>query len=285
MEQREIATATDSQATGSQDRAAEESRPASATGGDVVVTLPRHDESSLFREVYSTVSIAAAFGLLLWHAAQLVSSVGLSAWWLQLAVLGGMAAADLVSGLVHWTADTWGSEQMPILGRRLVHPFRVHHVNPDDFLRRRFIDTNGDVSMLAIPILLATAWVPLETWWGGMLRVFVVSFGAIGLLTNQVHQWAHMATPPRVIRVLQRCGILLSRPAHDRHHVSPYVENYCIATGWCNRPLSTIGFFRRLERVVTLLTGLQPRQDDKAFQANVESTPAARTADQGDQDA
>ena len=259
----------------------ERSRPARAARGEVVVELPKHDESSLFREVYSTAAIASAFGLLLWHVVQLVSSVGLSAWWLPLAVLCGMAAADFVSGMVHWTADTWGSEQMPILGRRLVHPFRVHHVNPDDFLRRRFIDTNGDVSMLAIPILLAIGWVPLEIWWGGMLRVFVVSFGAIGLLTNQVHQWAHMTTPPRFIRLLQRCGILLSRPAHDRHHVSPYVENYCIATGWCNRPLSAVRFFRKLERLVTLLTGLQPRQDDAAFQANVESMPAAQTVEQG----
>ena len=31
-------------------------------------------------------------------------------------------AADLVSGIVHWTADTWGSEMMPVVGRRFLRP-------------------------------------------------------------------------------------------------------------------------------------------------------------------
>ena len=65
-----------------------------------------------------------------------------------------MAAADFGSGLVHWAADTWGRDDLPVIGRRLLVPFRVHHVNPDDFLRRRFVDTNGDVAFLAVPVLL-----------------------------------------------------------------------------------------------------------------------------------
>ena len=34
-----------------------------------------------------------------------------------LAALAGIITADFLSGLVHWTADTWGSIELPIIGK------------------------------------------------------------------------------------------------------------------------------------------------------------------------
>ena len=176
-----------------------------------------------------------------------------------LAFVGGIAAADFGSGLVHWGADTWGRDDLPVIGHRLLVPFRIHHMNPDDFLRRRFIDTNGDVAFLTIPVLLGLLAVPLETAWGRPVAVFGFAFCGIGMITNQIHQWAHMPSPPRPIRMLQDCGVLLGRTEHAAHHDRPYDARYCISTGWCNRPLEAIGFFRRLEVAITGLTGARPR--------------------------
>jgi ubiquitin-conjugating enzyme E2 variant len=186
-------------------------------------------------------------------------------------LIAGALSADLISGLVHWTADTWGSEAMPFLGRRFVRPFRVHHVNPDDFLRRRFLDTNGDVAMLTIPFLLIAHALPLNTVIGHSVAAFLAAFSFVVLPTNQVHQWAHRTHPPRMVRSLQNCGLILSRRAHSRHHCAPYARNYCIATGWCNPILERIQFFRRLEQIVSAVTGLQAREDDAGFQHAVES--------------
>ena len=127
-------------------------------------------------------------------------------WWSPFVVVAAALAADLVSGLVHWTADTWFSETMPVLGRRFLRPFRVHHVNPDDFLRRDFIDCNGDVAMLNIPFLIVALALP-DTTIGGAVSLALLTFATVSLPTNQVHQWAHMPSPPPLVRWLQRHGV------------------------------------------------------------------------------
>jgi len=43
---------------------------------------------------------------------------------------------------------------------------------------------------------------------GRLAAVFVVAYNAAALPTNQVHQWAHMSSPPRPVRWLQRWGLL-----------------------------------------------------------------------------
>jgi ubiquitin-conjugating enzyme E2 variant len=146
-----------------------------------------------------------------------------------------------------------------------VRPFRVHHLNPDDFLLRDFVDTNGDVSMLLVPILYGTSSISPSTALAASAVTFAVAFAAAAVLTNQVHQWAHMRCPPRGVAWLQRRGIILGRAAHERHHAPPFARDYCIATGWLNRPLAAVSFFPRAERLVTAVTGLRPRLDDAAF--------------------
>lgn len=225
-----------------------------------------HYELTRSQLVFSICSIVAAFVLLVAFGVRLAMRLELWQWWVPAALLAGIATADFASGLIHWAADTWGEDDLPVIGHRLLVPFRVHHVNPDDFLRRRFIDTNGDVAFVAVPFLLALAAVPLDTAWGAAVAVFGFGFCGIGILTNQIHQWAHMPSPPRPVRVLQDRGFILGRQEHAVHHERPYNASYCITTGWCNRPLKALDFFRRLETVVTSVTGAAPREDDRRYQ-------------------
>ncbi|HEU4479454.1 MAG TPA: fatty acid desaturase CarF family protein, partial [Pyrinomonadaceae bacterium] len=51
-------------------------------------------------------------------------------WLTLLAIPLSLVLGDLVSGLVHWTADTYFSEDTPIIGPSLVKPFRLHHLYP-----------------------------------------------------------------------------------------------------------------------------------------------------------
>src|SRR5437867_3471732 len=161
--------------------------------------VPAHDEigwGQRISEIACLVATAALIGL---HLHRLFAARLQWSWPAVLAAGCGAIYADFMSGLVHWFADTWFEETMPILGRRLLRPFRVHHVNPDDFLRRNFIDTNGDVSMVMIPLLVAIFLFPPSSF----AAVLLLSMCIVGWPTNQVHQWAHMPDAPRAVAWLQ----------------------------------------------------------------------------------
>lgn len=229
-------------------------------------SLPGIEASTGGQRLFWMASIAAAFAALATLGFRILLEIDLWQWWVPVAFVAGVASADFGSGLVHWGADTWGRDDLPVIGPRLLVPFRVHHVNPDDFLRRNFVDTNGDVALIATAPVVALVLLPLEGVWQGVAAVGGFGLCGAGMLTNQIHQWAHLPSAPRSIRFLQDAGIILGRDEHATHHDRPYDAHYCITTGWCNRPLEAAGFFRRLERGITRLTGARPRHDDERYE-------------------
>jgi len=177
-------------------------------------------------------------------------------------IAAGWLLADFLSGLVHWAADTWGRIDTPWIGRRFLHPFRVHHVNPRDIFARGFLDLNGDVAMLTLPVLAGVALLPLESAVLQAIALLLTATAGFVLPTNQIHQWAHQDMPPSAVRRLQAARLVLDRRAHAIHHADPAGGHYCITTGWCNRSLARWKFHARCERLITRLTGLQPRVEE-----------------------
>jgi ubiquitin-conjugating enzyme E2 variant len=231
-------------------------------------TLPEHDRMGPVTRAIEALSIAAALALLALNGVRLADEPGLLSWRSLAALAAGAIFADFGSGVVHWTADTWGRESLPIVGRRFLRPFRIHHANPRDILRRDFVDLNGDVALLTCPIFAAAWAMPLSSDAGRLAALLLFACAAAALPTNQVHQWAHRPDPPALVAWLQRCGLILDRARHARHHTPPFVSNYCIATGWCNRALSAIGFFPALERALERITGIEPRRDERGVADN-----------------
>ncbi len=214
-------------------------------------------------------SLLSYVALASWLGIRLAPEVPRRPWVVLTAALLAYLAADLVSGLVHWAADTWGSPDLPIVGPAVLRPFREHHRDPLAITRHDFVETNGNNCLISLPALGLALW--LAPGEGGSGSLFLSSFlGTLVLwvlLTNQFHKWAHLPSPPPFLAALQRWHLILPPAHHQLHHTRPFNSHYCITTGWLNWPLNWARFFPLLEWCITACTGALPRRDDLGARA------------------
>jgi plasmanylethanolamine desaturase len=230
----------------------------------------------------SLVSYAA---LLCWLGLRLAPEIPRRPWLVLTAALLAYLAADLLSGLVHWAADTWGAVDLPVVGPAFLGPFREHHRDQLAITRHDFVETNGNNCLVSLPVLGVATW--LSPSGDGTGSVFLPAFlGALVfwvLLTNQFHKWAHMPGPhPPLLAALQSLHLILPPAHHALHHTRPFTSHYCITTGWLNWPLGWARVFPALEWCITACTGALPRRDDlgarEAAQVMEESLPLPQPA-------
>jgi len=201
--------------------------------------------ATLAASILTTVILTAWVGLS-------VGRFATEGWWLAvlIALPLGVAAIDLLTGIVHWACDRFGDASTPVLGTLLIRAFREHHVNPRQMVEHDWIETNGEPCFFSTLALLLLAFVAPSVESG--LTVFLVTvvwtMAAIGSWANQVHKWAHMSPAPRWARLLQRAGLALRPSEHACHHQAAHDSGYCISTGWMNPLLDRLGLWSWLER-------------------------------------
>jgi hypothetical protein len=228
----------------------------------------RHRDRHALREGYSPAvrrfeiaSIVAFAAVMLWLLVEIAPRLATNPFLGLSALMLGFVAADFFSGFVHWTADTWGTPEWPLIGKALIRPFREHHVDEKEITRHDFVETNGNNCFISLPAATGAALLPEGTAWFFLAAMtFSLCLAIFG--TNQFHKWAHMDEPPRYARMLQRASLILPPEHHAVHHAAPYAKYYCITVGWMNEALFRLRFFQTLEKIIGALTGLIPREDD-----------------------
>jgi plasmanylethanolamine desaturase len=164
--------------------------------------------------------------------------------------------ADLLVGIVHWLEDSYGSPTWPIIGSLVIAPNLLHHAQPRAFLSNSWWASANFQVILAAVVGGAAAllgWLSPE-----LLLVLVLAANA-----NEFHRWAHRTRTEngRMISFLQDAKLLQSRAHHGRHHGGKRNSHYCSITSWVDPVLERIGWWRGLERMIALVTGVVPRID------------------------
>jgi TMEM189-like protein len=249
----------------------------------------RHRDRKSLRAGYSPAvrrfEIASIFlycCAMAWLLSRIVPLATEYPWLTASAFMFGVVLADFASGFIHWLADTWGSPDIPVIGQALIRPFREHHVDQKEITRHDFVETNGNNCFISIPFTVGGALIPQTGAPSLFLATALFSLCLWVFCTNQFHKWAHLDQPPRWIDWLQRMSLILPRDHHAVHHTAPFRKYYCITVGWLNEPLHRARFFQALERIITVTTGLVPREDDvgaAAGQAILAEEPAPPPAE------
>jgi len=188
-------------------------------------------------------AIALFVVLAAWSVTRLVS---ISEWHFPLLMLFAAPCSwlisDLLSGLLHWAFDSFGSVSTPLIGKAFIRPFRKHHTDPEEMTRHDFIETHGASCLAALPFLAMTSLMPLEGWLTLCAQALLLFIALGALATNQCHKWAHMdeADTPALVRWAQRWQLVLPREHHRLHHTPPFDSHFCMSCGWLNSPLNAV---------------------------------------------
>jgi len=171
-------------------------------------------------------------------------------------------AADFIAGAFHWFEDRYYGylKDIPIFGKYVAEPNKVHHERPAAFTRGNYWQRN--YTTLIPPLLLGVTYLSiLVVWqlsaayyWGLLVLLFVSQ-------ANEIHCWEHMKCNA-VIRKLQAIGLLQSPATHKTHHTPPYDSSYCVMSEFLNPILDGFGIWAKLEKLVYMVTGVATKPAD-----------------------
>ena len=147
-----------------------------------------------------------------------------------LAAIVGYVAADFLCGALHWYADERADASWKWIGPAFIRPFRDHHIRPEALTEHDVFELCGNNAIASTTMLGATLpWAPLAPH----LAIGIVALATAVLVTNVFHRWAHTASPPAIVRTLQKMRAVLSPEEHRQHHVL-LDRAYCVTSGWTN---------------------------------------------------
>jgi hypothetical protein len=172
-------------------------------------------------------------------------------------VIACIFTADFISGAVHWLEDAYGDVDCPILGVYITRPNIIHHYDPRHFVKHNdWVGRLRTVAIIAI-LLIAIGALFKILCWQYALTLF------IGLNANEVHKWSHCNSKENgwLVTALQKTGLIQSPAHHAMHHKGRRNSHYCVVTNYLNPLLDGINFWRKLELVIRVLTGVRKRTD------------------------
>jgi len=163
--------------------------------------------------------------------------------------------ADFITGVVHWTEDTYGLPSWPFLGGFVIEPNIEHHLRPTLLGTMSNLALRNYQAVVPLGVVSAAA-----VWWFGWSAwpfALTLSLASVG---NEVHTWNHRRSNNAAIRFLQDAGIVQSPRQHAKHHRAPFDKYFCTLTNITNEALELVQFWRRLEWLILVVFRIAPKR-------------------------
>lgn len=206
--------------------------------------------------ISTALAVGGSLGLLL--KAGLAVTVATQPLGLAAAAIGtavaSYAGADFLSGVVHHAVDNYAKPGKGALGK-LASEYTAHHYFGNSVHQVEATETLNPFVKLLGPALAGLALAPVNPLLGVAAAVGLGG-SLVGFLS---HRFAHQKNPSKMVRTLQRVGLLQDHDAHGKHHRMPFSEAYTAVNGSMNPLLDKTDFWRKWEKGIHTLTGAEPK--------------------------
>lgn len=174
-------------------------------------------------------------------------------------IILGFLVADILGGIFHWFEDTYLDYciDLPVLGT-ISRDNELHHYFPRSMLAYSYLEHISVTLPIAI-IMLLLLWVFSRSVF--KYKYFIISLLFFSVITNIIHRFSHMRDCENnsFILFLQKTGIICSHHHHSMHHTKT-TEKYCVISEYNNYILDQIYFWRILESLIYVITGVRPNR-------------------------
>lgn len=186
-----------------------------------------------------------------------------------LQIIIGFFLADIITGGFHWFEDSYLHYciNIPIFSE-ISKDNELHHYFPRAMLAYKYTDH----MLYSIPL---TFLVVLLVYFFNKKFVLnnpylIITFLIFSSISNVIHRFSHMRDCENnaIVKFMQKIGIFAHHDYHSKHHQIPDAR-YCVISVYSNSILDTLGFWRGLEGIIYLLTGVSP--DRKGGYSSYES--------------
>ena len=183
---------------------------------------------------------------------------------IKLQIILGYILADLLTAFSHWIEDTYidYNSKIPFV-KELAKDNELHHYFPRSIVGRSYFENIKAPLIIIIPIILFIYFYNSKILFDH--PYFYSSLFLFSIIANIIHRWCHMreCELPKIPILLQNIGIFGSHSVHRSHHVEDSSKNYGIMFYYTNIILDKINFWRILENLIYILTGIKPNRRGK----------------------